>query len=59
MEVTDDAINNGDLNKCNDEEYLLTKEENQAFLSMLYLDLEHLCHQIEDNLENDESFRFK
>jgi len=35
-------------------EYLMSKEENQVLFSMFYLDLEHICHKIEDNLNTSD-----
>lgn len=32
-------------------EYLLSKEENQVLLTLLYLDLENICNKIEDNFK--------
>ena len=33
------------------QEYLLSKEENQVLLTLLYLDLEQICDKIEDNFK--------
>lgn len=42
-----DHVNNGMNN-----EYLMSKEENQILWSLLYMDLDHICHKIEDNLKS-------
>ena len=31
-------------------EYLMSKEENQVLLTLLHMDLEHICKKIEANL---------
>jgi hypothetical protein len=36
-----------------DKEFLMNLEDNQILLSTLCLDLEQICHQIEDNLKVD------
>ena len=33
------------------QEYLLSKEENQVLMTFLYLDLEQICDKIEDNFK--------
>ncbi|MBP6235922.1 MAG: hypothetical protein KA270_13255 [Saprospiraceae bacterium] len=36
-------------------EYLMSKEENQVLLTLLHMDLEHICKKIEFNLGANKS----
>lgn len=39
-----------EIKKSMNLEYIMSKEENHVLLSKLYMDLEHICQKIEDNL---------
>lgn len=47
MENKDDVLSSEDFENGQNEEYLLTKEDNQTLLSMIYMDLEQICKEIE------------
>ncbi|MBK6364394.1 MAG: hypothetical protein IPN49_16855 [Saprospiraceae bacterium] len=54
----DDKMKNDQKNQENDKDqnpgFLLSKEDNQVFLSVLYLDLEQISDKIEENFKSAE-----